>query len=1132
STTFPINAVDDTTLDGTQIVTLTAQQTGYINGAQTMFVQDHETLTISIVPDNFAENDGGAVATATVTRSNVSDLDAHVISITNGDDSEVAVPLTVVIPENQFSTTFDVNAVDDTTLDGTQTVSITASSVGFISGSDSVTVDDHETLEVTISRPAVSESDGAGAANVTIRRSNITDLSQPLVVTLVNSAPDEISIPASLTLAVGDSVGSFLLNAVDDFILDGTQIASITAQATGFVDGASSVDVLDHEILVVSLDDLEVDEDAGPAATQGTVSRSNTGNLASPLTVTITSSDTTEAQPAVAIVTIPANETDGAFTIDAIDDALLDGTQTVMIDAISPGFFSQPASLDVVDAEQLTLSIDMTSIAENAGPNAAVGTLTRSDVDTNVAVSVTLLHDDPSEVDTQTVFTIPGDQSSIQFPIHAVDDDLLDGTQTVNFAVSSFGFLGDAATLDVTDFETLSVVIDEDSIGENGGTSSATVTRSNTDNAAPLLVTIGDDDPSELSHPATVTIPANEASAAFTLTGVDDALLDGTQTVTVTGSASGYEVVSDTIDVTDHETLTLTLADSAISENGGVTTATVTRSNTDIASPLLVSIVNPDATEISTASTVTIPATELSADFTVNAVDDTIFDGTVPVTLTVDALGYAPGQATIDVTDHELLTLTIADASISENGGSTTATVKRHNTDIGLPLTVFLNANPSDEVSIPATIEIPALQDEFTFDIDAFDDDVLDGDIGVEIRASAASYVDGVDNVVVTDFERLTVSALQTSTTENAGANALTLTVSRFNNDIVGDLIVTLRSDDTTEATTPASVKIPDGQQSATFTIDAVDDSLLDGVQKVPIVASGGAYGDGTLIISVWDFESLIVDVAATSILESDGPQATVATVSRSNTDVSSDLTISLFNNDPSEATTPLIVVIPAGRQSITFDVGAVQDSIDDGTQTVRLDAAQIDYQPGMDTFDVVDVTDVPNKWTNPANPFDVDNRNGVTIADLLVLVDAFNSRGPGPLPAPNGPDVPPPFVDVNCDLKLSASDLLVLATHLNDLLNGGGEGEGEGLGALHTTQQLVGIPASSLDSAPLENRLRQSQSSSRQSDNTVDLLFATGGDDSTTGARSFLRGEASDDDSLDQVIGDIADDVANDWLS
>ena len=49
------------------------------------------------------------------------------IERTGADPSEIDIPATVTIPANETSVTFEINAVDDGELDGTQSVQITAS---------------------------------------------------------------------------------------------------------------------------------------------------------------------------------------------------------------------------------------------------------------------------------------------------------------------------------------------------------------------------------------------------------------------------------------------------------------------------------------------------------------------------------------------------------------------------------------------------------------------------------------------------------------------------------------------------------------------------------------------------------------------------------------------------------------------------------------------------------------------------------------------------------------------------------------------------------------------------------------------------------------------------------------------
>jgi VCBS repeat-containing protein len=98
------------------------------------------------------------------------------------------------------------------------------------------------------------------------------------------------------------------------------------------------------------------------------------------------------------------------------------------------------------------------------------------------------------------------------------------------------------------------------SISENGGASQATVTRSSGTSGL-LTVALASSDTTEATVPSTVTIPDGADSAVFTVTGVDDAVVDGTQTVTITASASGHTSDSATVVVTDDDVNTAPVAD-------------------------------------------------------------------------------------------------------------------------------------------------------------------------------------------------------------------------------------------------------------------------------------------------------------------------------------------------------------------------------------------------------------------------------------------------------------------------------------------------------------------------------------------------------------------------------------------
>ena len=940
SVTFPITAVDDVLVDGTQTVTVTASATGYGDGTRTLDVTDYEILTVTI--NLAAISEFGGSATGTVSRGNTDPSTALVVNLTSSDTTEATVPATVTIPANESAVSFTITAVDDALFDGTRTATITASASGYINGGQSLDVTDLETLTVTIDSTSISESGGSALGTVT--RSN-TDTASPLVVNLANSDPTEVAVPATVTIPANQNSATFVIAAVDDTQVDGPAAVTIAASSAGYVDDTRTLDVTDYEPLSVTVDLSAISESNGSAT--GTVSRGSTDNGAA-LVVTLTSSDTTEAT-VPASVTIPANQSSATFPITAVDDTLLDGTRTATITASASGYVDGVRTIDVTDLETLTVTIDLASISENAG--SATGTVTRSNTD-SAALSLNLASSDTSEAAVPTSVTIPANQLSTTFPITGVDDALLDGTLAATVTASAAGYVSGMQMIDVTDYETLTVTVGLASISEADGSTTGTVTRSNTDNSAALVVNLASSDTSAATTPSTVTIPANQSSATFSITAVDDTLLDGTQVATITATASSYVSGNRTIDVTDLETLTVTVDLPAINENGGSATATVTRSNTDNAAALVVNLSSNDASEASVAATVTIPANQASTTFSVTAVDDMLLDGTRTATITASAGGYVNGTRSLDVTDYEDLTVTINLSAISESGGSATGTVTRSNTDHSIALVVNLASNDTTEASVPASITIPANQASATFPITALDDALLDGTRTATVTASATGYVSGNQSIDITDLETLTVNITPLSVSENNGS--ATGTVTRSNADNSTALLVNLTSDDATEAITPAIVTIPANQSSVTFAVTAVDDTLLDGTRTAIITASAGGYADGARSVDVTDFEFLTITIDLTSISE-DGGSAT-GTVMRSNSDHSAALVVSLASNDATEATVPSSVTIPANQSTVQFPITAVDDFLLDGTRTVTLTASASGYVNGTRTIDVTDL--------------------------------------------------------------------------------------------------------------------------------------------------------------------------------
>ncbi len=112
--------------------------------------------------------------------------------------------------------------------------------------------------------------------------------------------------------------------------------------------------------------------------------------------------------------------------------------------------------------------------------------------------------------------------------------------------------------------------------------------------------------------------------------------------------------------------------------------------------------------------------------------------------------------------------------------------------------------------------------------------------------ATATIQNDDVPQIITVDVSAGPYSESRTT--------AITGTV-RHNGSTSNNVIVTLTSSDTSEASVPGSVIIPAGQSSAVFFVQIVDDAEVDGNQSVVITASAVGFANGFAPIQVTDDE-------------------------------------------------------------------------------------------------------------------------------------------------------------------------------------------------------------------------------------------------------------------------------------
>ena len=308
-------------------------------------------LTVILNSHTVNETDPTPASYGTITR-NTSTTTALTVSLLSNDIQKLTVPATVTIPAGATSVTFPISVVNDRQIDGNETVTITASASGFITGSDRAVVVDNSlpTLHLTLADQTVSEAAGANATTGTVSITSPT--SQPITIALASSDTKAATVPATVVIAAGQKSASFPIAAIDDGLDTSNRTAIITASVEtdagviiteGFATAKLLLADANGAALTVSFAAPVVHK--GSTAT-ATISR-NTSTTDS-LIVSLSSSDPTKAA-VPATVSIPAGQTSVSFAVATIDDHIPHGLQQVQIFAKVTGLDTGIASLGITD---------------------------------------------------------------------------------------------------------------------------------------------------------------------------------------------------------------------------------------------------------------------------------------------------------------------------------------------------------------------------------------------------------------------------------------------------------------------------------------------------------------------------------------------------------------------------------------------------------------------------------------------------------------------------------------------------------------------------------------------------------------------------------------------------------------
>jgi subtilase family serine protease len=425
---------------------------------------------------------------------------------------------------------------------------------------------------LTLQLPVSQLLEGSPAITATVSRNG--SLTQPLLVMLTNSDSTEVTLTNFVIIPAGQASASFTVRALADGIVDGTQFATISASAPGFVSAFQTLTVFDADLphLTLTLATNTVMEGGSLVASL----RHDSANT-NALTVFLQCSNPNRLSPPLSVI-IPAGTNSVLFTNATVDDDIIQVPETVTISATATGFTASTAGVTIFDNDfpAMTLTLAQTNISEGAGPLATTATLTRWPVTTR-PLYLDLESSDTNSARAPARVIIPAGQALATFPIAAVDNTRFDAPRptliTAYVVLPSTGArlaVGAAAWLVVTDDDgpTLKLALARKMVAEGlSPATTATVTMNFTTNQ-PVVVRLSSSNTNEATVPHTVTIPTNQNTVTFDVASVNDGVTDGNKPVTITASAAGFTGGSDTLIVTD-----INLPDLVVSRVTAPTTA-------------------------------------------------------------------------------------------------------------------------------------------------------------------------------------------------------------------------------------------------------------------------------------------------------------------------------------------------------------------------------------------------------------------------------------------------------------------------------------------------------------------------------------------------------------------------------
>ncbi len=333
--------------------------------------------------------------------------------------------------------------------------------------------------------------------------------------------------------------------------------ADVRIRFSGYDNSSAPIDgIAIDEVSVTADDDVRAEVQLPSPVTEGAEAQTGSVTISPAVTVDTTLSlvpSPTGQLDLPASVTIPAGQTSANFSFSVPDDNIVNLTRSILVKATAPGVTSTAGIVTIYDDEAPTPTLSLPAELPETEYNTTHPANATVSLDRAAAAPLTLfLSSNPAILSVGNNITIPAGQKQATFAVYASRDYKATGDYTVTGTVSAPGITGatDQTVIRDMDQRTFSVslpaTIQENVTGQGAVSIPATV-QSN------VTVQLSSSDPTVANVPTMVVIPAGQRNASFSITPVNNALRDGSRTVTVTAAANDFTSGSATTVIRDDE---------------------------------------------------------------------------------------------------------------------------------------------------------------------------------------------------------------------------------------------------------------------------------------------------------------------------------------------------------------------------------------------------------------------------------------------------------------------------------------------------------------------------------------------------------------------------------------------------